>query len=205
MDAFYEQISQELYPEHKEQAIDEFIEERMHSYYLKHPKIIQAPIDSYLHANELLDISPRCALVMYTTAVELFLKSVLLKPVLFGMINDENVAELIVDSSVGQSGFNRYKKLLNSLCRCVANLELSAIQGTSGKPILDEAEEIQKVRNRVLHQGHKASVDDMEKAKNIASLIFKDVVLPVLRNMKLELAEEQAGKKNYFIKKSDNN
>ena len=67
MAAFYEQISQELYPEHKEQAIDEFIEERMHSYYLKNPKIIQAPIDSYLHANELFDISPRCALLMYTT------------------------------------------------------------------------------------------------------------------------------------------
>ena len=205
MDAFYEQISQELYPEHKEQAIDEFIEERMHSYYLKYPNIIQAPIDSYLHANELLDISPRGALVMYTTAVELFLKSVLLKPVLFGMINNENVAELIVYYSVGQTGFNRYKKLLNSLCLCVANIELSDIQGTSGKPILDEAAEIQEVRNRVLHQGYKASVDDMKKAKNIASLIFKDVVLPVLQNMKLELAEEQVGTKNYFIKKSDNN
>ena len=84
MDAFYEQISQELYPEHKEQAIDEFIEERMHSYYLKYPNIIQAPINSYLHANELFGISPRGALVMYTTAVELFLKSVLLKPVCSG-------------------------------------------------------------------------------------------------------------------------
>ena len=121
------------------------------------------------------------------------------------MINNENVAELIVNSSVGQPGFNRYKKLLNSLCHCVANIELSDIQGTSGKPILDEAEEIQKVRNRVLHQGYNASVEDMEKAKNNASLIFKDVVLPVLQNMKLELAEEQAGTKNYFIKKSDNN
>ena len=58
----------------------------------------------------------------------------------------------------------------------------------------------------MLHQGYKASVDDMEKAKKIASLIFEDVVLPVLQNMKLELAEEQAGTKNYFIiKKSDNN
>ena len=205
MDAFYEQISQELYPEHKEQAIDEFIEERMHSYYLSNPNIIQAPIDSYLNASELSDISPRGALVMYTTAVELFLKSVLLKPVLFGMINNENVAKLIVDSSVGQAGFNRYKKLLNSLCLCVANIKLSDIQGTSGKPILDEAEEIQEVRNRVLHQGYNASVDEMEKAKNIAFLIFEDVVLPVLQNMKLELAEEQAGTKTYFIKKSDNN
>ena len=205
MDAFYEQISQELYPEHKEQAIDEFIEERMRSYYLKNPNIIQAPINSYLHANELLGISPRGALVMYTTAVELFLKSVLLKPVLFGMINNENIAELIVDSSVGQAGFNRYKKLLNSLCLCVANIELSDIQGTSGKPILEEAEEIQKVRNRVLHQGHNASVDDMEKAKNIASLIFKDVVQPVLHNMNLVVAEEQEGTKNFSIKKSDNN
>ena len=205
MDAFYEQISQELYPEHKEQAIGEFIEERMQSYYLKNPKIIQAPIDSYLHAHELLDISPRSALVMYTTAVELFLKSILLKPVLFGMIDNENLAELIVNYSVRQASFDRQKKLLNPLCLRVANIELSDIKGTSGKPILDEAEEIQKVRNRVLHQGHKASVDDMEKAKNIASRIFKDVVFPVLHKMNLEVAEEQKGTKNYFIKKSDNN
>jgi len=47
MDEFYDRISEELYPDHKEQAIDEFIEERMCSYYLENPNIVQAPMDSY--------------------------------------------------------------------------------------------------------------------------------------------------------------
>ena len=193
MDEFYERMSEELYPEHKEQAIDEFIEEKMHSYYLVNPSVIQAPIDCYHHANELLQISPQCALVMYTTAIELFLKSVLLKPVLYGMIHNENVANMIVDSTTGQSGFSRYNKLLNTLCHHAADVELNEIKGMDGKPILVEVEEVQKIRNRVVHQGYVASVEEMGKAKNIASLILTKVVEPVLNNMNLVIGEINGG------------
>jgi len=193
MDEFYDRMSEELYPEHKEQAIDEFIEERMQSYYLKNPNVLQIPIDCYHHANELIEASPRCALVMYTTAIELFLKSVLLKPVLYGMIHNENIANTIVDSTTGQSGFSRYNKLLNSLCSHAADIQLSEIKGMDGKAILVEAEEVQKLRNRVVHQGYTASVEDMGKAKNVASLILTEVVEPVLNNMNLVIDRSNGG------------
>jgi hypothetical protein len=189
MDDFYDRMSEELYPEHKEQAIDEFIEERMHSYYLQAPNLIQPPIDCYNHANNLLEISPQCALVMYTTAIELFLKSVLLKPVLFGMIHNKNIANLIVDSTTSQSGFSRYNKLLSTLCLHAAGTKLEDIKGMNGKPILVEAEEVQKIRNRVVHQGYMASVEEMGKARNIASLILTEVVEPVLNNMNLVIGK----------------
>jgi hypothetical protein len=185
MDAFYDRMSEELYPEHKEQAIGEFIEERMLSYYLINPHVIQAPIDCYHHANELLQVSPRCAIVMYTTAIELFLKSVLLKPVLYGMFHNENIASTIVDSTTSQSGFSRYNKLLSNLCLHAADIKLDKIIGMDGKAILTEAEEVQKIRNRVIHQGYRASVEEMSKARNIASLILTEVVEPVLNNMNL--------------------
>jgi len=185
MDDFYDRMSQELYPDHKEQAIDEFIEERMQSYYLKHPHLIEAPFDSYHHANELLQISPRSALIMYTTAIELFLKIVLLKPVLYGMVHNESVAELIVRSTIGQSGFARYNKLLNLLCSHAAGIELSDIKGMNGRPILSEAEDVQKIRNKVVHQGYVCTVNEMGLAKNIASLILTEVVEPVLNNLNL--------------------
>lgn len=189
MDEFYDRVSKELYPEHKEQAIDEYIEERMHSYYLNNPYLIQPPIDCYNHANELLQISPQSALVMYTTAIELFLKSVLLKPVLYGMIHNENIANVIVDSTTKQSGFTRYNKLLSILCLHAADTKLEDIKGMNGKPILAEAEEVQDIRNRVIHQGYVASVEEMGKAKNIASLILTQVVEPVLNNMNLVIGK----------------
>ncbi|MCK8095296.1 MULTISPECIES: hypothetical protein [unclassified Pseudoalteromonas] len=188
MDDFYDRMSEELYPDHKEQAIDEFIEERMQSYYLKHPHLIEAPIVSYHHANELLQISPRSALIMYTTAIELFLKVVLLKPVLYGMVHNESVAELIVGSTIGQSGFARYNKLLNALCSHAADIELSDIKGMNGKPILSEAEDVQKIRNKVVHQGYVCTVNEMGLAKNIASLILTEVVEPVLNNLNLVIS-----------------
>lgn len=190
MDDFYDRMSEELYPDHKEQAIDEFIEERMQSYYLQNPNIIQTPIDCYHHANELIEVSPQCALVMYTTTIELLLKSVLLKPVLYGMVHNENIANLIVNSTTGQSGFSRYNKLLGSLCLHAAKTKLNDIKGNNGKPILSEAEEIQKIRNRVVHQGYFSTIDEMGKAKNIANLVLSEVVEPVLNNMNLIIGQK---------------
>lgn len=185
MEDFYDRMSEEFYPDHKEQAIDEFIEERMQSYYLTNPNIIQPAFDCYHHANKLLQVSPQCALIMYTTSIELFLKSVLLKPVLYGMIHNENIANMIVDSTTGQTGFSRYNKLLNSLCLHAANINLNEIKGMEDKPILKEAEDVQKIRNRVVHQGYMSTTEEMGKAKNIASLILTEVVEPVLNNMNL--------------------
>jgi len=193
MDAFYDRMSEELYPDHKEQAIGEFIEERMQSYFLKNPTIIRPPIDCYHHANELIQVSPQSALVMYTTATELFLKSVLLKPVLYGMIHNEKIANTIVDATTGQSGFSRYTKLLNALCLHAAGIQLNEIKGVNEKPILIEAEEVQEIRNRVVHQGYRATPHEMGRAKNIASLILQEVVEPVLNNLHLVVGEYQDG------------
>lgn len=192
-DKFYDQISEELYPEHKEKAIDEFIEERMQSFYLKKPNIINPPLDTYHHANELLQVSSRCALVMYTTSIELFLKSVLLKPVLYGMIHNVNIAEMIVDTSIGRSGFGHYKKLLKNLCKHAANIDLNKINGMDNEPILKEAQDIQRIRNKVLHQGYSASVEEMGKARNIANLTLTEVVEPVLNNMELVIGSNENG------------
>jgi len=193
MDDFYDRISEELFPEHKEIAIQEFIEERMQSYYLKNPNIIAPAIECSNHASELMEISPQCALVMYTTAIELYLKSVLLKPVLFGMVHNESIAGLIVDSSVGQSGFSRYNKLLTALCIHAAHIDLESINGTNNISILKEAEQIQKIRNKVIHQGYKATAQEMGQAKNIAYLMLTEVVEPVLNNLELVIQINETG------------
>ena len=193
MDEFYDRISEELFPEHKELAIQQFIEEKLQSYYLDNPNIINAPMECSNHANELMQMSPHCALVMYTTAIELYLKSVLLKPVLYGMIHNEGIANLIVESSTSQSGFARYNKLLSALCLNAAGIDLGTIKGMNNKPILKEAEEVQAIRNKVVHKGSKVTAYEMGKAKNLAYLMLTDVVEPVLNNMDLVISSNESG------------
>ena len=80
-DELWDQMSIELYPEHKEQAIDEFTTERLQSFYLKNPNILAPGIHMYGKARELLENHPSAAFVFATSAIELFLKASLLKPV----------------------------------------------------------------------------------------------------------------------------
>jgi len=54
MDEFYDQISAELYPEHKEQAIEEFTEKKLKSYYLQNPDVMRPAVDAIQEGNELL-------------------------------------------------------------------------------------------------------------------------------------------------------
>ncbi|WP_169709471.1 hypothetical protein [Deferrisoma camini] len=46
MDEFYDQISKELYPEHKEQAIEEFTQEKLKSYYLQNPGVMRPAVEA---------------------------------------------------------------------------------------------------------------------------------------------------------------
>lgn len=193
MDDFYDRMSEELFPEHKEIAIEQFIEERMQSYFLKNPNVIHPAIESSNHAGDLLHVSPSSALVMYTTAIELYLKAVLLKPVLYGMVHNENIAGLIVDSSIGQSGFTRYNKLLTALCIHAAEIDLTSIKGMQSKSILKEAEEVQSIRNKVVHQGYRVTETELGQAKNIAYLMLTEVVEPVLNNLELVISRNEAG------------
>jgi hypothetical protein len=50
-DEFYEQISRELYPEHKEQAIEEFTSERLRSYYQRNPDVMRPAVDAIQEGN----------------------------------------------------------------------------------------------------------------------------------------------------------
>jgi len=191
MDDFYDQMSKELYPEHKEQAIDEFIEERMRSYFLKHPEIINAPMECFFHGEECAKFSPSCAVVMYTTANELYLKSVLLKPLLYGMIHNENVATYLAEANAKQSGFDRYKTLLTLLCNQAARVDLSKIDYMDWKPLWNGLNESQKVRNKIVHLGVMATHREAEIARNLVVAVLTRMVEPVLGRLNLSIDESK--------------
>ena len=45
-DAFYEQLSRELYDDHKQQAITEFSADRLKSFYIQHPNVMRPAVDA---------------------------------------------------------------------------------------------------------------------------------------------------------------
>src|SRR3989338_7387904 len=97
LDAMYEQMGRELYPNHKVQAISEFTTERLRSYYVTNPKVMLPAIGAYKegkHLNSAKHYS--AAVVFFASSVELFLKATVLKPVVHGLIHSEGLANIIV-------------------------------------------------------------------------------------------------------------
>lgn len=188
-DEFYESIRKELYPEHKDQAISEFTNERLQSFYLKNPDVMRPAVDALQEGKKLLDNQHYPAsLVFFVTSIELLLKATLLKPVIYGLIHNEALADVIVDITLGQAGFYRYENLLSRIYEEQAGIELSSIYRSSPDvPLLKECKNMQDIRNRVIHQGSICTKGETEICRQVAIKVYGDIVRPVLYSIGLDI------------------
>jgi len=180
-DEFWEQTSKELYPEHKEQAIEEFTTGRLQSFYLKNPDILAPGLRMYIEARELQENHPSASYVFATSAIELFLKSSLLKPVVYGLVHNETLAEIIVETALGAPGFERYKKLLSGLFLELVKIDITKVKNIgSGEYLLQEASDVQAKRNKIIHQGIIVDNNDANFAIGVAYGVLHNVINPML-------------------------
>ena len=111
-EAAYEEAMDALYAEHKEQAIEKFTDERLQSYYLANPSVGSPPLMSLNEARMLLPDHPTAAFVFAATAIEVAVKGVLLKPIVYGLVHSDSAAGIITDMVIAHTGFDRFRKLL---------------------------------------------------------------------------------------------
>lgn len=189
MDEAYERLSDELYPGHKAQAIIEFTYERLRSYYCQNMDVLVPAMRTYKSAESLLQArQPAAALVFSASAVELFLKSCLLRPVVAGLVHSESLADLAVESTLSQTGFKRYEKLLAGLFKELTQLEIRNIKRTGvSKPLLEEASALQERRNAVVHRGVDVSEAEAKESFAIAAAVFEKVLAIVLSELGLSI------------------
>ena len=94
-EAQYEEWMDELYREHKEQAIEEFTGERLKSFYLAHPLIARPSFEALTEARKLVEGHLSAAQVIAAVAVEVGLKDALLKPVVHGLVHSTRITTLL--------------------------------------------------------------------------------------------------------------
>lgn len=187
MDEFYEQISRELYDEHKEQAIEEFTEEKLRSFYRHNPSVMRPAVDAIQEGNWLLDherYSP--SVVFYVSAIEMLLKATILRPVLYGLIHNESLAEIMINHMLGQTGVQRYENLLAQLFDQLCDIDVTKVsrEDTRAK-LFVECRELQKVRNNITHKGVFCGKAGAEKAHLVTVALFEKIVQPMLESIGL--------------------
>ncbi|MGS0753659.1 hypothetical protein ACVBEH_02170 [Roseateles sp. GG27B] len=189
MDEAYERLSEELYPGHKAQAIVEFTYERLRSYYVQHKELLVPAARTYETAESLLAANqPAAAFIFAASAIELFLKACLLRPVVAGLVHSESVANLVVESALSQTGFKRYEKLLAGLFKELTQLEIGEIVRTgASKSLLEEASALQDRRNAVVHRGAEISGEEAKMAFSVATAVFNEILTNVLNKLGLSI------------------
>ena len=193
-DAFYEEISQELYPEHREQAIEEFTGERLRSFYIQHPDVMRPAVDALREGKTLYEAEHHsAAVVFFASAIELLLKATLLRPVVYGLVHHDGLAEIIVSQTLGQTGFDRYQKLMAYLFVELAGIDLKTVSRDGViTPLLSECTEIQKLRNNIVHRGSQCTSEQAELGAEVSAAAYDLIVLPMLRSLGFTVVERGA-------------
>lgn len=192
MDEMYERIGDELYPEHREQALSEFTAERLQSFYLANPMVMRPAVDAFQEMRKLKDEGhPAAALVFASSAIELFLKATVLHPVVHGLVHTPALAEIIVQVAVSQTGFDRYRSLLARLFAELAEVDLLKVAREGANvALIDECQKVQKLRNDIIHKGTKCQVEDANHAAVVAGAVFQQIVVPMLGALGLTVVEK---------------
>ncbi len=193
-DEFYEAIARELYPEHKAQAIGEFTSERLRSFYVVNPRVMRPAVDAIQEGKGLNAAGhSSAALVFFVTAIELLLKATVLKPVVHGLVHSEPLAEVIVEQALGQSGFDRYTKLLSRLYAEFAGLDIDSITRPGvNQNLLTECSALQGLRNRIIHQGATCTPEQAAHGLEVAVAVYEHVVVPLISALGLTVVERGA-------------
>jgi hypothetical protein len=188
-DEFYERLARELYPAHREQAVSEFTAERLRSYYLKHPDLAVNGPPVFKQAKELYRLGylgP--SLVCGVTVIEIFFRGAFLRPIIYGLVYSDALAEAVVKAALSQAGYKRYEPLLVKLYSELVGKDLSSFtrKGFS-KPILVEASEAQANRNRIVHDGYQPTDEEARQAVGSAAIVMINIWRPMLNALGLRL------------------
>ena len=178
----YDQMVQEILESHRDEIIDEFVSERMASYFQNHPDLTEAAESALFEARSLLKSSPTASLVFSRSAIQIALRDVLLKPIAYGMVHDEHGGSLMVELAIRNQQFT--KLLFSVLENYGVDLKSSSLKGARNN-LWTEIQEISKTRNQIVHNGKKASEEQAVRSLEIARILL-DEVYPYLRKQIVE-------------------
>lgn len=186
-DEFIEELSRELYDQH----IEDFVSERLKSYYIRQPDVMRPAVDALQEGRWQLENGRNTpALVFCVSAIELLLKATVLRPLVSGLVHDGRLADAIVNEVAQQSGYVRYFRLLKVLFEGLGAGQLGDVRRASqSESLLSECETLQKLRNDAVHKGIRVNGDEAERARAVAVDVFELIVRPMLSKLGLTVGE----------------
>lgn len=184
----YDQYMEQLYEEHKAEAIDEFTAERLQSYYSDNRLLAQPAFLILAEAKNLAEVNSTAGFIFGAIAMEVGLKEALLKPIVFGLVHVASSASLVTNLVMSHQSMDRYKDLLLQILRDHGGVDLQSYnRPNSTKTIWEEIKALQTKRNHILHAAQTASGDEAALSLGVASTIITELFSGVVTRMGFHL------------------
>lgn len=183
-DEFYEELHREI----REKITQETIQDGLRTQYLGQSQMMCPAFNAFHEARRLYASQHyEAATVFQATAMEQFLKAVLLKPLVSGLVKHPALADVVVQSVMnGTSGFDRYFNLLGDIFKELLSLDIRTFRlPDSNELLIKRCNELQKMRNGIVHRGESCSVEFAGKAEHTTAGVCNHIVNPLFLRLQL--------------------
>lgn len=178
----------ELQAEFYNEIVSEFTTERLKSYYVANPNLAGPASESLVYAQSLMPSFPKAALVFAATAMELAVKTVFLKPIVFGLVHTEGLATFITELTTQHTGMERFQTLLTAILAQFGGVDLRTYtRAGASKTLWEEICGVQKIRNAVVHRGESVEDSNAHLAISVARTLLHEIFPKVLEKLDLHL------------------
>jgi len=181
-DALRDQEMAYLYEQFEMQYESEFIYKRIEKFYESNREIVKAPLQNLADSKTLFENQHyTSAFIHAVISIEVGIKSVVLKPILYSLAIDDNAGHLLYKQTFKQKSLEFIDQFYYQLLENITGLDFkNKIRDNSQLTIWKEWIELQRLRNDVLHQGISVEKLDAAKAINMASYVCDEIIPCVL-------------------------
>lgn len=191
-EAEFEQGMEELYKEFKKQYKDEYVFEQVHNYYHENPDIAREPLEFLSNAKLILSHNYTSAFILATISIEVGIKVIILKPVLFSLAFDKTAGELLFDLTFKRISVPNIPALYFKILKDYTGFDFNNYVRSNGGPkFRNELKDLQDLRNRIIHQAKTASEHDANQAIHIAESIYEELIPKMLDSFQFHIKNEK--------------
>jgi len=209
-EAEFEQGMEELYEEFRKQYEDEVIFDKVHTFYKNNPEIVKEPYLNLDVSKELYDKKFYTASFIHSIiAVEVVIKVIALKPILYSLSFDSRASELLYNDTFKQKSIPYIPSFYYEILKDLTKINIKEIiRNNSQIKIWEEINHLQSMRNKIIHQGVFVQKVDSERALDIAIYIFNEIIPKILDRFQYHVEHYKIcyGSRDYIkmISKIDN-
>lgn len=177
--SFYEELYDEI--------VRDFTAARLRSYFAENPDLVAPAARALDDARVLVDGHTTAGFMFGAIAVEVALRAVLLRPIVYGLVHSETAAALITKLAIAHQDENFTKVLLDLLASFGGVDPRTKYRNVGGPKLWDEMLTIRQKRNGVVHRAETATKDEAQLAIAVAACVIEDLFPGVVDTLGLHL------------------